>query len=561
MAANNKNIIMSGKRVNKIVILLCLGVACLGLYVGSRLTGDQTNVKSGGETGGEATEQSTQNPMTENAADETFVQNDARIVDPLKPYDSARLCRDAEALAARYPVALHLEYIGASALGNDIPLLKLGRGSRAVLWVGGVHAREVAASAWLMLVAEDYANAYANKLQYGGVSAETAQRLLDTFTVYIVPMANPDGVDVATAGGPANVKVDDRATWKNNANGVDINRNFPFDWENAGDGAEAENLLYFKGYSAGSEPETKALMDLCESVPFEHMVSCHMSGQIIYWRDEKNGAIPGDETLARTVAAVTGYEMQPPTASAYEGWAGGFENWFRHKYGRPGLCLEFARFNTAEEAYMSRFYADDMFDWPKTGVLLYAVLEGTADSAPAADALQPDVGEPFGDGAQAAIQQPDNRPIPDTGKIYALNVRNYLSLRVSPSTAAARIKRLGVDDKVIVLGVDRDFARVRVLGETGLRGYVLWSYLLPADDQNADLPADRTGAHMVVCNDGLTVRAAPASSADSVEILKAGEFVEVNGYEGDFAQVTTQNGNAGYSLKSYLSAVEHGSDR
>ena len=562
--------------MNKFTILLCVGVASLGLYIGVNLTGDQFNEKSSGNTGENATEINIQNPINENKDGDEVTKISPHIVDPLTPYNSERLYRDVKAIAERYPDILSVKYIGESALGNDIPLMKLGRGSRAVLWVGGMHAREVATSAWLMLVAEEYADAYTNNADYGNFSSETVRRLLDAFTVYIVPAVNPDGIEIATADGPANVKIDDRITWKNNANGVDINRNFPFDWENAGDDAEAANKLYFKGYSAGSEPETMVLMDLCESVPFEHMVSCHMAGQTIYWRDEKNGAIPGDESLAKSIAAATGYAPQPPTASASEGWAGGFENWFRHKYDRPGICLEFARFNTAEETNISRFYTRDMFDWQNTCILLFTVLESIADNVPSADGapvngnnqtdasdLSAGDGVPAIDasisteGANAANRPPDNRQVPEIGKIYALDVRNYLSLRVSPSSAADRIKRLGVDDKVIILGVARDFARVQVLGETGQRGYVLWSYLLLADDQNADLPADRKGSHIVVCNDGLTVRVAPAGSADSVEILQAGEHVDVTGYDGDFARVTTQSGKAGYVLKTYLCVDEN----
>ena len=308
----------------------------------------------------------------------TFADNNDKIeellgvVDPLMPYDSARLYRDVETLANYYPQILTLASIGETVLGNDIPLLIIGRGSRPILWIGAIHAREAVTCAYLMLLAEEYTNAYCGATGYGNYSAARVQQLLDEFTIYIVPMANPDGVDIVTANGPSNVRVDNVVTWRNNAEGVDLNRNFPFYWETANANATAENRLYYRGASAGSEPETRALMNLCDSVSFEHLLSCHTAGQVVIWRDNGNGAIPGDEDLAWTISQTMGYPMQAPTAS---GWGGGFENWFRNEYQRPGICLEFARMNTARPQDIARFYTDDMVSWDTSKNLLLAVLD------------------------------------------------------------------------------------------------------------------------------------------------------------------------------------------
>ncbi len=301
------------------------------------------------------------------------------VVDPLTPYTSTRLNEDVLTLTNNYPDIIQLEYIGQSELGKDIPLLKLGKGKRAVLWAGAMHSREVVTSAFLMLTAEEYANAYTNHASYGDYTAEKVQWLLEEFTIYIVPMTNPDGVDIVTDRGESNVTVSNRKTWKSNANGVNLNRNFPFDWAKNRNDVSNSNYLYYKGPSAGSEAETKALIALCESVPFEHLVSCHVMGKILYWRDNKNGAVPGDEALSKTISQITGYTRMPSTASAWDGWAGGFENWFRYRFSRPGICLEFAAYNTADSSTMAKFYTSDMVNWPKSKNLIFGVLNSLSN--------------------------------------------------------------------------------------------------------------------------------------------------------------------------------------
>ena len=305
------------------------------------------------------------------------------IVDPLTPYTSKKLYADLQLIAEMNPDIVSLSSIGQSALGKEIPLLKLGKGQRPVLWIAALHSREVATSAYLMLTAEQYAEAYTNGTSLGHTSAEKVQWLLDEFTVYLVPMANPDGVDIVTADGPANISVDNASSWKSNANGVNLNRNFPFDWDGNREKA-GYNHEYYRGPYEASEPETAALMGLCESVAFEHMVSCHVQGKLIYWRDDKNGIIPGDEALANEIAQIMDFSIPRSTSRGLDGWSGGFENWFRYRFNKPGLCLEFARNNKADADTMARFYNDDMMDWPKSQNLIFDVLDSmstlTADT-------------------------------------------------------------------------------------------------------------------------------------------------------------------------------------
>ncbi|GAA4908692.1 zinc carboxypeptidase [Stackebrandtia albiflava] len=118
--------------------------------------------------------------------------------------------------------------------------------------VAQIHAREVATGeiAWKWI--DSLVNGY------GTDPAVTT--LMDTTEMWVVPIANPDGVDIVASGG------DQPVLHRKNANdsdgscvGVDLNRNSSFEW-----GADSSNpcAQTYQGPQAASEPEVTALEDL-----------------------------------------------------------------------------------------------------------------------------------------------------------------------------------------------------------------------------------------------------------------------------------------------------------
>lgn len=126
-----------------------------------------------------------------------------------------------------------------------------------------VHARE--------LTATEVADRFVNELvtQYG-VSAEVTA-IVDNTEVWVLPLANPDGREIAEPGAPtpylqrknANNTTGSCAVppTVSNQHGVDINRNHSFLWGGVGTSSNACDQTY-KGVSAASEPETQALQTL-----------------------------------------------------------------------------------------------------------------------------------------------------------------------------------------------------------------------------------------------------------------------------------------------------------
>lgn len=86
-----------------------------------------------------------------------------------------------------------------------------------------------------------------------------AQKLRAMFSFYFIPCLNPYGY---TSG----------KYW--NANGVNLNRNFPCFWDEFDDSGQ----LWTKGASAGSEPETQMVMSLINQYKPIGFVDCHTWG-------------------------------------------------------------------------------------------------------------------------------------------------------------------------------------------------------------------------------------------------------------------------------------------
>jgi N-acetylmuramoyl-L-alanine amidase len=148
------------------------------------------------------------------------------------------------------------EVVGRSAEGRAIFLIRRGdpAGAVTILVVGSIHGTEPAGGAVI------------GRLRR--VAVPSGVRLL------LVPTANPDGLAQGT---------------RQNARGVDLNRNFPYRWRPRGRAFDT----FFTGRGPASEPETRALQRLVERERPDVTIWFHQALRLVT-------LVPGaDEALIR----------------------------------------------------------------------------------------------------------------------------------------------------------------------------------------------------------------------------------------------------------------------
>ena len=268
------------------------------------------------------------------------------------PYTYDLLQRSIEALKMRYPF-LQTEIIGQSVMGKNIYSLRLGEGPNAVSFNGSIHANEWITTSFLMRFIENMLKAYARGERMQGYDI---RELWNRATMKIVPLVNPDGVDFVLGAIPhqnayyqaaVNLNRTGRPiprVWNANILGVDLNLNYPANWE-----AEKQRELNYgiigpapQGYggeSPLSEPETQTMARFTRQNNFRLVIAFHTQGQFIFW--DFMGLAPEEGlTIARQFSAINGY-----TVSAnpdYASWAG-YKDWFIQDFRRPGYTIELGR--------------------------------------------------------------------------------------------------------------------------------------------------------------------------------------------------------------------------
>jgi g-D-glutamyl-meso-diaminopimelate peptidase len=258
-------------------------------------------------------------------------------------YGPQQMAKQIRRLIRSYPF-ISEGAIGKSVLGKPITYLRIGEGPFRWHFNGSCHANEWITSLILMRFAEDYARAIALRLPFWGKSAEN---LFSRCSLWIVPMVNPDGVELVQQG--LNVKHPlysdllqwNRGSnrfhrWKANVRGVDLNDQFPAHWEEERKrrGVTAPGPRDFSGAAPLCEPEAIALSQFTEQTDFHAVLALHTQGEEIYWNYRKEEP---DESIvwAKRMAISSGYR-----AVYLEGSDAGYKDWFISTFRRPGFTVE-----------------------------------------------------------------------------------------------------------------------------------------------------------------------------------------------------------------------------
>jgi len=182
---------------------------------------------------------------------------------------------------------------------RNIRYLEIGSGKHTTLIFGAFHGSEPLSAQLVIRFAEYLLNDYETELEC---------------KVVFVPIVNPDGLSRGV---------------RTNANGVDINRNFPTkNWKKTVDWRK-----HLPGKHPGSEPETKAVIALIKKFKPDRIISIHTPLRMVNYDGPARD-------LAIKMSMLTGYPARDDIGYPTPGSLGNFAGSERNI---PTITLELPR--------------------------------------------------------------------------------------------------------------------------------------------------------------------------------------------------------------------------
>ncbi|CAB0012295.1 unnamed protein product [Nesidiocoris tenuis] len=240
-----------------------------------------------------------------------------------------------EYLAATYPKIASVGSAGKTIEGRELRYLKISSGAAnpKKFWVdGGIHAREWVAPAAAAYVMRELVE---NRSKYASI--------VSNIDFYVMPLMNPDGYEHSATR---------ERMWRKNRNrhqngciGVDLNRNWGFNWGTAGISHNPCDPQIYAGAKAFSEPETQAISKFILSIKnnLKAYISFHTYGQYIlipYAFDDVSK--PSDFEELKRVAVKAQSAMKAVAGETYQvghtptlvgAAAGGSDDWAKGTVG------------------------------------------------------------------------------------------------------------------------------------------------------------------------------------------------------------------------------------
>ncbi len=260
-------------------------------------------------------------------ASEEYYKNDLLYINPKDEYSYSDMLSDSKLLSEKYPEFIEISSIGKSEEGRDLTLILLGNQDAKIniMIQASIHAREFITTTVLMAQIDYMLKNLDTEYKLTGF---TCRELLDRICFHIVPMSNPDGVEIVQSGVisslyPGKTSGIDHRQWKANAKGIDLNANFDALWQNY-KSPSAPSPEKYKGKSPESAAESKALADYVRKSPIDITLSYHTMGSVIFWdfpdQDKLNEL---NLSLSAKIVSESGFYpfSDPYTCAGFRDWA------------------------------------------------------------------------------------------------------------------------------------------------------------------------------------------------------------------------------------------------
>jgi hypothetical protein len=243
-------------------------------------------------------------------------------------WPAEKIAARLEDLKSRYRDEVEIETAGSGTGRRLILGVRAGRGEKCIALVGAVHAGESGPELIIPVLER---------------LLERRRDLLDKVAVVAIPSVNGDVRDRLAHGNP----------WylRRNVNLVDLNRNFPADWEQVdlayGYRTSDPDGLTYRGPFAGSEAETQAVMDFLKEHRPRAVFSFHCLAGICGETLLASRAAAEDKEyadqclrLAHLYWLGTGSPVPADTRIAYDCSAGSLPAWCYRILGVPAFDME-----------------------------------------------------------------------------------------------------------------------------------------------------------------------------------------------------------------------------
>ena len=180
---------------------------------------------------------------------------------------------DFYAYAAAFPSIAAIEVLGNSVNGREIFALRISgnvmveEDEPEIAYWGAIHGNEYASAAMPFRYAKHLCDNYGTD--------PTVTAFVDNNEIWCVPLLNPDGYEANTRA---------------NANGIDLNRDFGFQWNGFG-ASPAEN----------SQPETRAIFQFLQASNITLCSTFHCSGDVLFYPWGFNANTASDDALIQAI--------------------------------------------------------------------------------------------------------------------------------------------------------------------------------------------------------------------------------------------------------------------
>ena len=299
-------------------------------------------------------------------------------------HNASEIWAKLHSLEHHFPSIIQLADLGFSYNGRLILLVIITDESvqsfkKEVLIVAHHHGREV--------ITIENCLYYIDKLVYEFQNKNsTIQELLAKRIIYVIPTLNPDSLDIVYRWPYVRKNLhpidedgdgirdeeeilynydsrdNDTTIGEDFPGGVDLNRNYPFQWNNTSDNSADPHSFVYRGASPFSEPETRAFAEFVRKHDFQSATSLHSGVELILtpWAYDPQIDCPDEEVyinLAVELTRVTGIphtDLYPAT--------GEWGDWMYGARGIVSVTIETYRRENAA-------YVWDYFNPPPNKVL------------------------------------------------------------------------------------------------------------------------------------------------------------------------------------------------